>query len=441
VNVAYLCADFGVPVFGHKGASVHVREMVAAFTECGHDVRVFAPTLDESGAFGAPAATQRARFRDRISREPGHVEIVQVPQEDRHTEWLDEMRHAEAMIGRPTRLRQELRNLLFNQSLRVRLDRSLVAEPVDFIYERYTLFGLAGIDAARRHGVPHVLEVNAPLAEEQERMRGLELKALARATEQRIWNATDAVIVVSRRLGEAVAACGVPEARIHVLPNAVDPRRFAPGASSETIPAVVRERVRGRCVVGFVGSLKPWHGVETLFEALGTLLARRAAVHLLVVGEGPVRETLEGFARERGVESHVTFAGAVAHADVPAWLSLMDIATAPYTPHPDFYFSPLKLFEYMAAGVPVVAGRIGQLEELLEHGRNALLYVPGDAAALAFELERLVRDPVLRRRIGAAGREGIGEDRTWRGHARRIEAIVRSLSEHEPARAGEAPRA
>jgi glycosyltransferase involved in cell wall biosynthesis len=95
----------------------------------------------------------------------------------------------------------------------------------------------------------------------------------------------------------------------------------------------------------------------------------------------------------------------------------------------------------MAAGVPVVAGRIGQLEELLEHGRNALLYVPGDAAALAFELERLVRDPVLRRRIGAAGREGIGEDRTWRGHARRIEAIVRSLSEHEPARAGEAPRA
>jgi glycosyltransferase involved in cell wall biosynthesis len=137
----------------------------------------------------------------------------------------------------------------------------------------------------------------------------------------------------------------------------------------------------------------------------------------------------------------VTFSGPVAHADVPAWLSLMDIATAPYTPHPDFYFSPLKLFEYMAAGVPVVAGRIGQLAELLEHGRTALLYAPGDAAALAVQVETLVRDPALRRRIGAAGREGIGEDRTWHGHARRIETIVRSLPAPAPAGADEGPRA
>jgi glycosyltransferase involved in cell wall biosynthesis len=228
-----------------------------------------------------------------------------------------------------------------------------------------------------------------------------------------------------------VEACGVPAERIHVLPNAVDPLRFAPGAEAGTIPEDVRQRVLGRCVIGFVGSLKPWHGVETLFEAFATLLTRRFAVHLIVVGEGPVREALEGVARERGLTTHVTFAGAVAHADVPAWLSLMDIATAPYTPQPDFYFSPLKLFEYMAAGVPVVAGRIGQLEELLEHERNALLHAPGDAPALAVQLERLVRDPMLRRRIGAAGRDAIGEERTWRGHARRIESLVRSLA-HEP---------
>ena len=124
----------------------------------------------------------------------------------------------------------------------------------------------------------------------------------------------------------------------------------------------------------------------------------------------------------------MTFAGAITHADVPAWLSIMDIATAPYTPQPDFYFSPLKLFEYMAAGVPVVAGRIGQLDELLQHERNALLHAPGDPTGLAIELERLVRDPILRRRIGLAGREGIGEERTWRGHAKRVEAIVRSLA-------------
>jgi glycosyltransferase involved in cell wall biosynthesis len=321
------------------------------------------------------------------------------------------LKHVEALLGRPTRLRQELRNLLYNQSLRARLGPELLAEPVDCIYERYTLFELAGIDIARMHGVPHVLEVNAPLAEEQERMRGLELKELARASEKRIWSTTDAVVVVSRRLADAVEACGVPAERIHVLPNAVDPLRFAPGAEAGTIPEDVRQRVLGRCVIGFVGSLKPWHGVETLFEAFATLLTRRFAVHLIVVGEGPVREALEGVARERGLTTHVTFAGAVAHADVPAWLSLMDIATAP--------------------GVPVVAGRIGQLEELLEHERNALLHAPGDAPALSLQLERLVRDPMLRRRIGAAGRDAIGEERTWRGHARRIESLVRSLA-HEP---------
>ena len=429
MKLAYVCGDFGVPVFGHKGASVHVREMVTAFAECGHDVRVLAPTLDEPGASGV----QRERFHARLEREPGHVEIVEVAPESRHAAWLDELRQVEALLGRPTRLRQELRNLLYNQPLRARLERALVAEPVDFIYERYALFGVAGLDAARAHGVPHVLEVNAPLAEEQERMRGLELKELARSSERRIWSSTDAVIVVSQRLAAAVAACGVPETRIHVLPNAVDPRQFTPGVTPDALPEQVRERVRGRCVIGFVGSLKPWHGVETLFEAFATLLLRRFAVHLVVVGDGPGRESLERLAGERGLAEHVTFAGAIAHADVPSWLSLMDIATAPYTPHPDFYFSPLKLFEYMAAGVPVVAGRIGQLDELLQHERNALLHAPGDAAAMAVALERLVRDPVLRRRIGVAGREGIGEERTWRGHGRRIEAIVRSLAPPAPA--------
>ena len=450
MNVAYVCADFGVPVFGHKGASVHVREMVAAFADGGHDVRIYAPTLDDPGPAGDHAAdpgAQRARFQARIEREHGRVDVVEVAPESRHLAWLEELKHVEALLGRPTRLRQELRNLLYNQALRAQLGRALLAEPVDFIYERYTLFGLAGIDSARLHGVPHVLEVNAPLADEQERMRGLELKDLARSTERRIWNATDAVIAVSGRLAEAVAACGVPESRIHVLPNAVDTRRFTPGATTEGVPGPVRERVRGRCVIGFVGSLKPWHGVETLFEAVTTLLARRLAVHLVVVGDGPMREPLERAAAERGVLPHVTFAGAIAHDDIPAWLSLMDVATAPYTPHPDFYFSPLKLFEYMAAGVPVVAGRIGQLDELLEHERNALLHAPGDAGALAAQLERLVRDPMLRRRLGVAGLQGIGEERTWHGHARRIEAIVRSLHSSEPGdalgerRIAEGPRA
>ena len=431
MRIAYVCADFGVPVFGRKGASVHVRELVAALAECGHEVRVFAPVLNEARAGTAPLSDERARFESRLASGAangcGRVEWVAVAPEGRHAAWLDELRRAEDLLGQPTRLRQELRNLLYNLPLHARLVQALAAGAPDFVYERYALFGVAGLEAARTLGVPHLLEVNAPLAEEQERMRGLEMKELARAAERRILRSTDAAIVVSRRLGEFVASCDVPRERIHVLPNAVDPRRFAPGAAGEGAASALGERLRGRCVIGFVGSLKPWHGVETLIEAFHALAARRPAVHLLIVGEGPGMGELEGSIRERHLESQVTFAGAVAHEDVPGWLALMDIAAAPYTPHENFYFSPLKLFEYMAMGIPVVAGRIGQVAELFSDGENGVLHEPGDAGALAAALERLAGDPELRRRIGQAGRRGVGEERTWRHNAQRIVAIATGL--------------
>jgi len=426
MKIAYVCADFGVAIFGRKGASVHVREMVAALAEIGHEVRVFAPELHEpgSGDGGWPEGIV------------GRVGLARVPLEREQVAWLEELRRAEELLGQRTRLRQELRNLLYNLTLQTRLVHELAEDPPDFVYERYALFGLAGIAAARTLGVPHLLEVNAPLAEEQERMRGLEMKELARSAERRILRSTGATIVVSRRLAEWVIGRGVPESSVHVVSNAVDPRRFDPGTAAVGPPDEVRERLSGQCVVGFVGSLKPWHGVETLLEAFLVLAARLPDIHLLVVGDGPARADLERVVRERGAERRVTFVGAVAHGQVPGWLSLVDIASAPYTPHENFYFSPIKLFEYMAMAIPVVAGRIGQVAELLADGVNGLLHEPGDAGALAAALERLVRDRALRESLGREGRRAVGEEHTWRGNAARIVAIAAALGAgREPARA------
>jgi glycosyltransferase involved in cell wall biosynthesis len=114
------------------------------------------------------------------------------------------------------------------------------------------------------------------------------------------------------------------------------------------------------------------------------------------------------------------FTGAVAPEAVPGLLASMDVAVAPYPRLAHFYFSPLKVYEYMAAGLPVVASRIGQLAQVLRHEVDGLFCPPGDAHALAAALERLRAEPALRRRLGLAARAKVLREHTWEAVARRI---------------------
>ena len=133
----------------------------------------------------------------------------------------------------------------------------------------------------------------------------------------------------------------------------------------------------------------------------------------------------------RGLREAALFTGAVAPHQVPGLLASMDVAVAPYPKLANFYFSPLKVYEYMAAGLPVVASRIGQLTQVLRHEETGLLCPPGDAAALAAALERLRCDPALRKRLGAAARATALKKHTWDAVARRI----LSLATRQPAHA------
>src|SRR5262249_4365696 len=211
----------------------------------------------------------------------------------------------------------------------------------------------------------------------------------------------------------------------------------------------------GSFTVGFVGTLKRWHGLTTLIEAFALLRTekplapasgergwgegvgasapspptslprsggegRNLDVRLLIVGGGPERSHLEAAVAARGLSEAVVFTGAVAPHQIPGLLASMDVAVAPYPKLANFYFSPLKVYEYMAAGLPIVASRIGQLAELLRHEETGLLCPPGDSRALAAALERLHRDLALRKRLGAAARATAFEKHTWDAVARRI---------------------
>lgn len=382
MRIAYVSADTGVPVFGRKGCSVHVQAMVRAFQRLGHRVEVFTPRLGGE----APA-----EFADL----PVHLLPV-VP----------------CTPNRPPAIAA----LGINHPLR----SSLEAEgPFDLVYERYSLWSYAAMDWAARAGVPSLLEVNAPLIAEAGRHRGQLDATTAERVAHAAFGRAGALVAVSAGVADYLARFPGVAARTHVVPNAVEPERFPPGL------APVWALPPGSFTAGFLGTLKPWHGVPVLLEALAALTRFHDDCHVLLVGDGPERERLEARAAELGVADRVHFAGAVAPEEVPGWLAAMDVAVAPYEDQSGFYFSPLKVYEYMAAGLPVVASAVGELRSLVQHELTGFTVAPGDAWALASALARLRRNHDLRRRLGANGRAVVVREHTWDQAAARVLAAAR----------------
>ena len=185
-------------------------------------------------------------------------------------------------------------------------------------------------------------------------------------------------------------------------------------------------------MIGFVGSLKPWHGLEDLVRAFRRLHRSWKGYRLVVVGDGPMREEIERQVSAWGLEAAVTFTGPAAHDEVPRWIARMDVAVAPYPKDSPTYFSPIKIFEYMAAGIPVVASRVGQIGEFLVHRRSAMLHEPGSVADLVACVEELRRRPALAARLAREARSRLVRNWTWNRNAARVLALVRSVARSAP---------
>jgi glycosyltransferase involved in cell wall biosynthesis len=402
MRIAYVCSDRGVPVFGTKGASVHVRELCRALAAVGHEVLIVSPR-----AGGAPPA----------GFEPEVAELRLAPEDEAACSFL-----ADDPAAGPAAAR-EVGWLVYSAALRSRLASLLRDFGADVVYERYSLLATAGASAARELGVPHILEVNAPLSAEQSAHRGQAFAYTTRKVETALLHGADRIVAVSRGVAEWLAAAGVDPGRVTVLANAVDPARFRV-TSAERAATRARLGLDGVPVVGFLGTLKPWHDVQGLIRATASLAGAGMRLRLLVIGEGPERPQLESLARSLGIGSITTFVGAVAHDDVPRYLAGLDVAAVTYDALPGFYFSPLKLFEYLAAGVPVVAADVGDIAHCVHQGRTGLLYAPGNVAALSEALLELLVDPARALRLAAAGREHVFAEHTWTGNALRVTALA-----------------
>lgn len=399
MRFAYLSCDFGVPVAGHGGSSVHVQETTTALRLLGHEVRVFSPRAEAAG--GAL----------------GRLEVVPVPFNgvaETVVSSLEEDRPLEP------RLTRELRAILYSEFVQTTLRPALASFRPDAIYERYALFSYGGLSLAAELGVPFLLEVNAPLKLEQARHRGLVLEHTAAELERLVVTGADAVLVVSNALADYVQELGASRQRVTVLPNAVDPDRFHPAVSGRA--ARKRYGLGDKQVVGFVGSLKPWHDLDTVLAAAELLTGEEDRVQVLVVGDGPRSAELEAQASAR-----LICTSAVERREVPGLIAAMDVVVVPYAGEDDAYFSPLKLYEAMAMGKPVVGADVGQVAEVLGGESGGLLYTPGDARDLADAIRRVLRMPDRGASLGKAGARAVA-GRTWQENARRIATLAESLA-------------
>jgi glycosyltransferase involved in cell wall biosynthesis len=320
----------------------------------------------------------------------------------------------------------ELRRILYNQDLVEDLRRRFENSLPDCIYERASLYATAGVSLARLFDVPLIVELNAPLAVEQTAYRATGFGQLAAHAERWTLTQADAVLVVSSELKKHVLQLGVKPDRIHIVPNGVNPKLFRPAKADP----ILRKRLQlnGSPVLGFVGGLRPWHGVEILPKLLERLCQRHALLRMIVVGEGQLRSSLTETFESLNLAERVTFTGALAHDEIPGIIRHFDVALAPY-PRLDhhFYFSPLKLYEYMACGVPVAAAKVGQIAEVVSHGKTGLLHEPGDLDALARDCEKLLSNRKLRATLGRAAAAKVAREFTWARNAERIGELARQL--------------
>jgi glycosyltransferase involved in cell wall biosynthesis len=375
MRLLYLSADPGVPVFGDKGASVHVRELVCALVRRGCSVVLASPRL-------APGAEQM----------PPGVELASIT----------------PVLPKDHRSATSLRGAIARQAAEIEgvaRDRT-----VDAIYERLSLFSNGGVQSAATLALPHVLEVNAPLRFEAATFRSLPHEEIAGEIEARVLAGTGRVLAVSRQLADTLTLDGVASEKIDVLANGVDPTKFFHDS----------KQANGTFTIGFAGSLKPWHGVEVLLIAFRRARERRPDLRLEIVGDGPAAAGLAAELHQDGV----TWYGRLSHAKTIATMSGWDAGVAPYLPFDRFYFSPLKVAEYMAAGACPVASDLGQIRDLLGGGRRGVLVPAGNPAALADALVELAGDPARTGELALRARTYALSTLTWDRNAETVLDIL-----------------
>ena len=294
---------------------------------------------------------------------------------------------------------------------------------IDTVMERYYNFAGEGVRAAYQRGIPALLEINAPLKDYPGSLKNtLDRLALARPM-QRLRDAMCEKASALVTPLPSIVDDDVPVEKVHRVHWGANVERFRPDV--ERKPLSIPD---DRPVVVFCGSFRPWHGADLLVRCA----AKLPDVFFLFVGDGPRLGEAMALADELGVSERVLFTGAVPYDEVPAYLKWAAVGVAPYQParleqmQLGFFWSPLKIFEYMAMGLPVVSLDVAPLREIVR-GSEGTLVSEGDVDAMAEAIRALVDDMESTRAKGRSARERVVAEFSWKRHCEELERILLGL--------------
>lgn len=336
------------------GQNVHIEEMLKAFRAQGHQVHVVAPYVDN-------------------------------PNQSTKTGLLSFMKKfIPAFL-------YELIELSYSIRAYLKLKSAYDEFQPDIFYERNNLFLLSGKWLKAKTGIPFILEVNAPLADERHNHGHLSLYNFAKSMEAKVWNSADALIPVSQALADIVMQAGVRPELIHVMHNGIDPDKF-PGDLSNA-PNIQQDlALEGKTILGFTGYVRDWHKLDQVIQVIADDNGKHN-LHMLVIGDGPDVPPCKMLAEKLSVSDRVSFVGIIGREQVAAYVSLFDIALQPAVTD---YASPLKIFEYLALGKAIIAPSQPNICEILTDGKESLLFDPDQEDSFKLKLIELIENKDFR---------------------------------------------
>jgi glycosyltransferase involved in cell wall biosynthesis len=357
------------------------------------------------------------------------------------------VRWVQLYAGMLLALPPELNYYRYAELIKKRIVRLQGDDDWSFLYQRFSLHNFLGPQLGQALNIPVVVEFNGSevwVAENWGTRLALHDQAIV--TERIALTQADLIVTVSDQLVRELRERGIPNERILIYPNCVDPSVFDPARfdrndlkslrAQHNIPADAK-------VVGFIGTFGQWHGVDFLARCIDDLVRNDLSwiesnkIHFMLVGDGPKMPIVRQSLGADPVNRFVSLTGLVAQVEAPRLLACADILVSPHIPNADgseFFGSPTKLFEYMAMGKPILASALGQIADVVS-GRGAtrlgelpegvnracgLLFEPGNPDAFKQGLRRLVEDPSLSASLGQAARAEVLARYTWKQHANAI---------------------